>query len=270
MLRTFIYKCLLFSMPIIVLLIVFIAINPFLIIHKYNDYTASYHPILNRDFVSCEIYINKRQKYHYNSFMFGSSRILAYPVKTWQKHLPKGTILFKFYASSETIFGIHAKIKYIDSQQDSIKNVMLLLCQNTTFATTKDSEGIIFMKHSKIAKTSSLKFYTEFVKATLNPKVFAYFGTSFFTNKYSYLFPDKEGLKIDTVNNDSVMQLWEKKLKDDTNGYYENLKEIFYQRNKSVHDNKAEINAQQIVMLKEIKQIFDKYKTNYKIVISPL
>jgi hypothetical protein len=270
MLKTFFYKSVLFTMPIILLLILFVATDPFLILYQYNDYTATYRPVLNRDFISGETYINKRGKYHYNSFMFGSSRLLAYPVKTWQKYLDKDAIPFKFDASSETIFGIHSKIKYIDTQKDTIKNALLVVCQNTTFVAIKDSEGLIFMKHPKIAKTSSIKFYTEFMKALLNPKLFTYLGTSVFTNKYSYLFPDKYDVKYDTVHNDLVMQLWEKELKDNPKKYYESRKELFYQRNPLPNYNRPEINAQQIMMLKEIKQIFDKHQTKYKIVISPL
>jgi hypothetical protein len=270
MLKTFFYKSILFAMPIILLFILFVATDPFLVLYQYNDYTETYKPVLNRDFISGETYINKRRKYHYNSFMFGSSRLLAYPVKTWQKYLDKEAVPFKFDASAETIFGIHSKIKYIDTEKDTIKNALLVLCQNTTFVATKDSEGILFMKHPKIAKTSSIKFYTEFMKALLDLDLFTYFGTSFFTDKYSYLFPNRDGAKLDTINNDFVMHLWEKELRNDPKKYYENRKELFYQRNTLPNYNKAEITAQQIMMLKEIKQIFDKHKTKYKIVISPL
>jgi hypothetical protein len=261
MLKKFIYKFILFLLPIISLLLLIIISNPLSIISTYN-----------RDFISGNNYIKQRQKYHYNSFIFGSSRTLAYPVKSWQKHLSKNAIPFKFDASSETIFGIHSKMKYIDEQKDSIKNVLLIFCQKTTFITTEDSKGILFIKHPKIAKTSDLKFYIKFIRAFFERKFMMSFILYFFANKpLIEKFKDGVVTKLDTINNDLVMYLWEKELKENSQNYYSKRKNIFYSRNTITRTyHKQEINAKQIMMLKEIKQIFDKHKTKYKIVISPL
>ncbi len=252
------------------MLVVFIVTDPFLIIHQYNDYTKTYHLVINKDFISGETYINKRKKYRYNSFVFGNSRTLAYPIKSWQKYLDKNAVPFKFDASSETIFGIHSKIKYIDAQKDTIQNALLIFCQGNTFLTTEDSDDVPFMKHPKISQTSNLNFYSKFIRIFFDPKLLFYFIMQPFTDKYNYFYPDNFGIKLDTINNDCVMQLWEKELKDGEKSYYEYRKKIFYQRSPLNNYNKAEIAAKQIAMLKEMKQLFDKHKTKYKIVISPL
>ena len=271
MLRNFAYKTLLFLLPILILLFIFVIADPFRLIYQYNDYSKVYTPSLNRDFVSSETYINKHQKYHYNSFVFGSSRTLAYPIKTWQTHLNKDAIPFKFDASLENIFGIHSKIKYLSLQNDTIKNVLIIVCTNLTFSSFEDGEGILFMKHPKIAKTSSIKFYGEFVKAFFHRNFLINFFTNAFTNKQYHIdYIDKHGAKLDTINNDMVMQLWEKDLNNDPKSYYERRKQYFYKHDSIAKYNTREITAQQIIMLKEIKSIFDKHKTNYKIVISPL
>lgn len=271
MIKLFIYKAILLSLPIQIILLFFVVVDPFLIIHEYNDYTKTYRPSLNKDFISGETYINKREKYHYNSFIFGSSRTLAYPVKSWQKHLDKKAIPFKFDASGETISGIHSKIKYIDSQKDTIQNALLVFCQNKTFVINEDKEGILFMKHPKISQTSSFEFYTEFVKAFFERNFMVSFIIYFFTDKQLIeKYKDTQNAKLDTINNDLFMQAWEKELKDSTQNYYEKRKEIFYQRDTLPVNNQLEIKPQQIVMLKEMKHIFDNHKTNYKIVISPL
>lgn len=270
MLKIFVYKAILFVLPLLMVLAAFIITDPFLIIYQYNDYTKTYHPVTNKDFISGETYINKRKKYHYNSFVFGSSRTLAYPIKSWQQYLNKNAVPFKFDASAETIFGIHSKIKYIDAQKDSIQNVLLIFCPEITFATITDSEGILFMKHPKISGTSNFKFCAECIKSLFHTELLLYYGSKPFTENYNYLYPDEAGAKLDTITNDLVMQLWETELRKDEKNYYEQRKGIFYQRDKQPTYHKPEITSKQMMMLKEMKQIFDRHRTNYKIIISPL
>ena len=81
--------------------------DPFKIIKTYDNYSNNLKVIPNRDFISTEVYLKNRKIYHYNSFIFGSSRTMAYKTNDWRKYIDSTSRPFLFDASGESLFGIY-------------------------------------------------------------------------------------------------------------------------------------------------------------------
>ena len=126
--RRFLRKITLFFLPIALLLVCYVMLDPFRVIWHYDNYRL--HPdgvSLNRGFVSAMTYRQQYPAYHYDSFIFGNSRSLFYQVKEWKKHLPPSAVCYHFSVSGGSIRGLYQQIKYIDDCGERLNNVLIVL-----------------------------------------------------------------------------------------------------------------------------------------------
>ncbi|MFM7053473.1 MAG: histidine kinase, partial [Bacteroidota bacterium] len=105
--------------PILVLLAIFLILyaynDPFKVLRPYADYSYS-SVFTNRDFVSTSMFIKQFPKNKYNSFIFGSSRTMAYRPEVWDRYLDNDSRVFVFDAAGESVYGIYHKLKYLDAE----------------------------------------------------------------------------------------------------------------------------------------------------------
>src|SRR5688572_15798010 len=283
--KKFLLKFLLFSLPVLILLALFAVYDPFKVVRHHDDFYAgevdSLPPFVtpNRDYVSSELYINNRDKYGYNSFIFGSSRTLAYDTRDWKKHLDTSAHPFLFDAMSENINGIFRKIEYIDNSGGQLKNCLILFDGDVTFHSNPENTGHLYVKHPAVAGDSWfpgadwLSFYSEFIKSYFDPDFLWNYYKFILTKKRAENFSDKwivwSKFKFDLVTNDMLLSGLDEQINKDPETYYRERAGIFYERD-SVKYSPPTINEEQIKLLEEMKAIFNKQGTNYKIVISPL
>ncbi|MDP4278819.1 MAG: hypothetical protein Q8914_14435, partial [Bacteroidota bacterium] len=133
-LKLFLLKGLLFFLPVFLLATSFVIADPFRLFKTYADYSENMYVIPNRDFISTQVYLKNNPVQQYNSFIFGSSRTIAYRTNDWSLHLGSNARPFVFDASGESLFGIYTKICYIDRHHGSLKNVLIILDTDCTFA----------------------------------------------------------------------------------------------------------------------------------------
>ena len=126
--KPFLKKLLRFLTPILVLLTVFLLLyvynDPFKVLKPYDDYSYS-RVFTNRDFVSTAMFIKQYPKHKYNSFIFGSSRTMAYRPEVWGRYVDADSGIFVFDAAGESVYGIYHKLKYLDSEKIELKNIWL-------------------------------------------------------------------------------------------------------------------------------------------------
>ena len=193
---------------------------------------------------------------------------------SWKAYLPQKSKPFVFDASGESIYGIYKKMLFLDSKKVKIDNAIILLCRDASFLTDANPvDHHLFMKHPEISNESRLDFQYKFFTDYLRPKfLFAYY-TYTFSKKYR---PFMEGylehrkIIFDKVTNQMKILDQEKEIKENEKAYYRKRKAIFYTRYKEETDTEAKINNKHIIMLKEIKRILLKNRTNYKVIISPM
>jgi hypothetical protein len=255
-----------------VLLVTYIYYDPFKVIRKYKDYSYPY-VTTNRDYISTEMFLDNYKKYRYDSFIFGSSRTIAFKTKSWIRYLPTGAEPFMFDASAETAYGIDIKLRLLDSMKVKLKNAILVFCRDATFKTTENSTELLYTKHPVLSGQSEFAFQSTFFKAYISSPFIEYFYDYKFTGKYkTYMTGYIENRKIsyDTITNELNILDQEKEITETPHEYYAKRKKIFYPRFGEQIDSVERIKKPNLLLLMDIKRILEKNNTNYKVILSPL
>lgn len=268
----FLKKILLFLfIPVTFLTGTYLFFDPFKVVKKYPDY--SYLTSVNKDYLSTEMYLKNKEKYHYNSFIFGSSRTLAYDPLHWKSHLSEGSNPFVFDAAAESIYGIYKKLLFLDSTNAEIKNALIIICNDFTFLTDQDSKSYLFIKHPLTSGNGKMNFHTTFIKAYLNPNFFISYYFHKITGKtYGFMkdYIDSKPVVFDSITNKVSFPTIEKEMLESPDAYYQSRSSIFYQQKGETIDQINKINQNQKMMLAKIASILERHHTNYRVVISPL
>ena len=271
-LKSILYFSLLGIVPAALLLLSYIYFDPFKVIRYYDDFSYAYiNPDL--DFISTEVYIRNDPKYHFNSFILGSSRTMAYQPKSWMQHLPNGARPYVFAASNESVYGIYTKLKFLDSLNRKIDNALIIYCRDVTFNKTANESGHLFIKHPATTMESKFDFHLTFFKSYLSPLFFTNFHLYTITKKfkpYMAAYIESKKVRYDKITNQVSIVDGEDEIRKTPAEYYRKRKDIFYERKNEQTDSIQRIKEKQLFMLKEIKRILEKNHTNYRIVLSPL
>ncbi len=267
------FRLFLLFIPIFICTSTVIIWDPFRIFFDYKDYYKDNIVDPNRSFVLTETYLKYRKETKFNSFIFGSSRSHAYRCKEWQNTLGNTAIPYHFDGATETIFGINKKIKFLDEMGDTMKNV-LIICDMTTLANTKNRIDHLHILPPKLSKESPFRFYFEFLKSSFSFEfICAYSDYKLFhkTRLYqkSLLSLEEFPSYHDPINGDYFYGNDQHLIKDST-GYY---KEMIALGNFIKEENPVpypRVTEEETELLIDIAKVFMKHKTNYKIIISPL
>lgn len=260
-----------FSSPIIFFIALYIYFDPFSVIYSYNDYNNGVLTAPNRDVVTSEVFINDYPKYHYKSFILGNSKTLAFQTKDWS-HYINDSVPFHFDAYLESLYGLWTKLKYLDKINDSLKNV-LIVGDSYLFSIVKNDNSPLYIKDYKIDGNSYIDFHLVFFKSFFSQLYFIpYFDYKMFQTYRPYM---KITLALyqpyfSPVNNDVYYKPdLVKRMERDSIGYYKEFSRFFYTRSDSITYEPKVIEGVQLKMLQDIKNIFLKHRTSYKIIISP-
>lgn len=258
--------------PILGLFIMYLYWDPFKVLKSYKDYSNS-SVITNRDYISTSMFLYNKGKYNYNSFIFGSSRTLAFRPQSWQKFLPPDAVPFMFDASRESIYGIYTKLKFLDSTKVPIKNVLIILCRDCSFSQSGNHEGHLFVKHPATSGESNWSFQANFLEAYYSPKfLFNFYSYKLLGHYHPFMSGYIEDRKIvfDTITNEISILGQENEILQNPNEYYTRRNSLFYERIGEKTDTTQRINEKHRFMLKEVTSILERNKTNYKVILSPL
>lgn len=274
----FIIKLFFFCLPVVLILSFYMATDPFKVLYHYDtyfDFASGNKPYvgLDKDYISTETFLNNYPKYRYDSFIFGSSRSRFYYVKDWQKHISSKKC-FHFDAAAESLYGIHAKINYLNQKKIPIKNVLIIL-DSDLLAVTDNSQGHLFLKHPQLSGQNWLLFQMEFIKAFFNRGFLTEYINFRLSNKIKksimdggYL--DNTPVEYDLAANEVYLNYYENKIKKNPSDYYLDGKARFYKRSNVFSSYAPTIEDSQKRLLEEIYEILSNSKIDYRIVISPL
>lgn len=226
----------------------------------------------NRDYVSTETFIRNNPQFHYNSFIFGSSRTMAFKPARWKKYLPQDAEPFLFDASNESIYGIYTKIKWLDKQGIPLKNVLLIICHDRTFTHSSNVNSHLYIKHPAVSGEPMSDFQWLFFKAYIQPDFWIRFYGYQLLGYQNWMkgFIQEKPIYYDTRNNTIYMPFQERMVSQHPKEYYQEKKAIFYHRLGQKTDVSPLIDTHQQRMLQEVADILKKHHANYKIILSPL
>ncbi len=272
--KRFLFRISLSGIPFLFLFLTYFILDPFRVLYNYEDYSKELFIQINRDFVSTETFLKNRSKYQFNSFIFGSSRTLAYKTWEWKKWLPDNAVPFSFDASNENIFGIWSKIKYINKLGDKINNAIIIICPDVTFDTNTDYDSYLYIKDYRVSGNGRIRFHLSFLKAFFTERYYWAYMDYFIFNEYrrymNHYFTKPFRIKYDPIWNDTYLISFDKLLETDFNGYYLKYANYFIRDKIRCQPLQQLIDSNSLKMLHDIKDIFYRHKTNYKIIISPL
>jgi hypothetical protein len=273
-LREFLIKLLLFTMPIWLLVGIYIIADPFKVIFHYS----SYHPakgvapiILNEDFVSTQTLLNNYKETRPDSYIFGNSRSGHVLTADWKNHIGNKNC-YHFDAWGEGIYGIEKKVWLLDSLGCQIDNALLIL-DNETLGYTENRTGQIYIKHPVLSGQSWYYFEMEFFKTFFNPRYMLPFFDYMISGKYKEYMKDVMSYAPSSysVKENEYIYYWaDSMLAQNPEKYYQVSKVTFYQRPDKEQIAPAVIAEKQRVLLENIKNIFDKHHTQVRVIISPL
>lgn len=264
-----------FLIPFAVLVAIYFYTDIFKVTRHYEQYYTDTDYIgYNRAYVSTMTYLNQRQKYHYDSFIFGNSRSAFYEVKDWQKYLPEGSSCFHFDASSGSVKGVHDKVLFIDRQGDTIKNAMLVI-DYELLSRKEITEGHTHMSPPILDHNKNfMAFHAAQVEAFMQPQFLYAVADYNISHKFkSYM---KEYLSLaDTLNkydqkiNERRFVAIEKQIKDSTYFKKKEVLKKFKNRQKPGTFSQGTLDDERRQLLQDIREVFDKHHTNYQVILGP-
>jgi len=270
---TLLKKIFLFLLPLLLLIACYIITDPFQNILPHDVYLFTYR-MLSRGNESTKVYLKNKDRYKYDSFIFGSSRSTAHTASEWAKYLPKGSASFSFGAWNDPIEGIYKRVRLIDSLGSSIKNAFIIIDVDRTFKLQGDLKSSeLVADHYLISGISKYDYYiNDFLYYIKTPSlIITSLDYTLFHKRRNYMegFIGMKPGDLDPVNNDWQPNS-EKIILVDSAAYYKNSLDKFYQRPAVESIAGVQINKAKEDCLYNIQAIFKKHNTNYKIVIGPL
>ena len=258
------------GIPVVVVLIVYLITDPF---KTLRPFSLQYFDETNRDYLSSELFLRNDSIYHYNSFIFGSSRCCGFNTYHWKHYLPIGARQYLFQAWGETLTGIEQKIDYLDKNGNSIDNALVLLDIPSTFGKVQLPKKVLSIKDYKFSGQSKWSFQSCLFWG------FVQKPSKWFISIKQYIKPVPIEIFVDTVTNDwgrgnRYADISVQPQKDSLNNCTAKSKAVFFKQieGKSDADLRESwplITQTFLNQLKHIKAVFDKHQTDYKIVISP-
>ena len=141
--------------PLILLAGIYIWTDPFRCVHPFdiNDVDAT-----NREYLSTELFLRNYPTYHYNSFIFASSRRGGLNTYQWKQYLPEGAQPFLFQAWSESLTGIEMKMNFLNERNIPINYALILIDIPATFDKDQLPHEALSMKYYMFTGRSKFEY----------------------------------------------------------------------------------------------------------------
>jgi len=239
----------------------------------YFDNSDNKHITLNKDFVSTETFKNNYPKYKYDSYILGNSRSMYYHVDQWGKYIHSNKC-FHFDASGESLYGIERKIDFLDRRGVNIKNVLIVFDAYSCKIINND-EDHIKRKDPDLSGENKFLYQLLYLRDFFDIQFIEAYISLLITHKASdemvakFVLSNTE-LHYELASNEVSFPKYEELIERNRDSFYIPRMKLFYKRDTIQSYIPPVIEDKQKKLFNNIKRIFDKHKTNYRIVISPL
>ncbi len=274
----FIIRSLMAAIPLALLLIAYVMLDPFKVVYNTNPAISPHGTILpfNKGLISIRAYDNNRSHLHYNAYILGSSRTIYYRADDWATHLPDDATIIHMDASGETTEGILLKLQYIESAGDSIKYALIEFAPWAF--TTKESDTTPFRTPCQLTGRSEVvfqwKYFHDFLQRDFIKTYAMYLITGqpiersnhkvFLYEYFNYEAETNECINdsIEKILDTAPMQFFASRYTNDEFA-------LEFSRDSIPPTLPTAIDSTQREMLAEIKSIFNRHNTDYQIIIGP-
>ena len=264
-------KIILLLLPLIVMLAVYLAFDPFEVVYSYRSHYNDTMINYNWDYNQTETLLRNYSVRRYDSFIFGNSRSSAFITRDWRRFADSSGMLH-FAAMNESLYGIHRKVLLLSKEHMPVRNALVIL-DTQVLSATVNSTGHLFIKHPKVSGENSLVFHLTFFREFMDIPFFIGYLDYKLTGKVRPLFRSRfsERITYDPVTGDKNLVDREKMIEESPERYYDDKRSVFYPRDLSKEQYSSPVIKEiQIRYLQDIKNVFTENRTDYRIVISPL
>lgn len=272
--KRFIVNNLTFFSPFILLFFIMVVVDPFKVFYNYENYYEGENDVfdINRGVATTGIYLNHYKDQQFNAFILGSSRVFSYSCEEWAKYLPQNAKPFHFNGLGEGIYDIRNKLVFIDQLKQPVKHVLLAVDRDL-LTQTKNKGALTSISPPILSGESPIDFYSKYINAFADGHlVLSYLDYSMFKTyrpyMENYILGEEHPDYFSNVNASPLQLGYEEEIAQDSIEYYEHKQAAF--RMKPYNAYHFQVKEQEIEYLNEIKAIFEKHQTNYKIVVNPL
>jgi hypothetical protein len=167
----FLSRALVMSTPMLGLLASYVALDPFRVLHhRTNCYDPPTAVVLDRDWASTEAFVGGLSRERYDTIVFGNSRTVAYRAEDLESVLGRDIRPFHFDAADESLYGVHAKARFIHERGVPLRHALIVLDAGLLSRTTNDHD-LLRAKHPLLSGESWVSFQLVFLRG--------YFSDSF-------------------------------------------------------------------------------------------
>ncbi|MBO4721328.1 MAG: hypothetical protein J5629_00165 [Muribaculaceae bacterium] len=272
--KKFCLRTLLAVSPVLLFMAFYAIVDPFHIVHPISSDSQGQDSIIvgnNAGFTSIETYLLYNDQYHYDSFIFGSSMSQNFKASYWMPYLDSTASILHFDASMETFTGIINKMRFLNNHGNTIKNALIVI-EVEMLGRQPSEDDILYIQHP--ATTGAINWFhvhTQFIKAFCD------------LNQVKYaLFPSQSN--NDLQQDGIVSEIAPNRVPHLNEMYYGEIDSIiatspdkFFTPERLAQRKRVRLpSASQPTIdeavetqLKTIKEILDKNKSNYIIIVPP-
>lgn len=275
----FIRKTALMLSPLLLLLGAYFYIDPFKVVRTYDvfyDPKQAWWVGLDADYTATCTYDRQYPRYRYDAIIFGNSRSRFYACDDWLQYLPGGSSPYHFDANGESLYAMMRKVQYVERQGHPLHHALFvidreLLAQdkaatkhNNTIAPQLEGNTLLAQARLQIASLRAwfnLQFIYAYADASLTNEIKPYMMKRMLLCKpYDYYQPTNEERQTDV----------ERRIAAGT--YYDepDIQAAFAGKQHPGEVSPPTIKAPQLEQLRTIRDVLQRQRTDYRIVVSPL
>ena len=270
--KHYLLKLLLFFSPILLVVAIYVVLDPFMVVWHYDDYRVEDRAVfINRAYVSSRVFENQNDTCHYDSFIFGNSTSLNYYVADWQRYIGTGTHPFHFDAMNGSVEGIYLKVGFIDEHHAPIKNALVIL--DNKMLQKGDYRSHLFMQPATLTHNDNwVQFHSTQFMTFLSPQFLRAYFDYLFTGKYKpymkEVLQQPHRVSYDKPSNEIKETLAERLI--DRGKYFTPERcEQFAGKQHPDSIDVPHIDAERRRMFGEIASVFMRHNTRVKVIVSP-
>ena len=267
-------RCALLALPLAVLAVLYILLDPFKVLRGYADYyPGSVGVFPNRDWVSSRILLSRTAE-RPDAFIFGNSRSMAFETRDWAPLLAPDARPYHFDASLESLYGVWAKVRYLDQHGYGLRHVLIIVDADLLRQADHADQRALFRKTPDIDRSSPLEFQLAFAEAFLSRGFFVKYCDFAFTGRqrgYMAGAIEKRLFRHDPWTNDLSFQPLEEEVAAEGEEFHRSRRAVFDAPIAGAGTpTPAVIGLPQRSRLEDLQKIFQARRTDLRIVVSPL
>lgn len=176
--KKFVLRTLLALTPVIAYVGLYLVMDPFKVVHRYNGISVepgdTLERIPNKRYVAVEGLKYYNDSLHYDSFIFGSSLSSNFSVDAWKKHLPDTASVYHFTAGAEPLEGIRDELRYLFDNHVNVRHVLLVMEEEMYRRGTRYEEMPYVPHYDVSPKITWLDFQRVHFNAFRDPDILLY------------------------------------------------------------------------------------------------